>query len=417
MLRIMLTLPCCLLLLSSALAEDAAQLDAKTAAERVQAIESLKSGKQPLTKTEVQQLQTMCLQDESPDVRAASCELLGKRQAQPASTIDALIAASLDAHDCADGRVVGRVASQSLAEFQGKAIPRIRELLQGDDQEKVKAALYALDSLGPYAAEVSPDLLPHLKNTDNDQISGAAINAVTKIGTPAKAAVPELIKYLSHENFHLRYWSCRALASIGPDAKEATPHLIKLVKEGRVSVRRHAAMALGKIGVVEGQDVVGTLVQALDDPLQPVKIAAVTSLGELAPHSKSALPVLKQKLTKRSFNVRAHAAMTLWRLEPGSEQARTMLVEELNNELSPYEAVEVIGIVGAEMKLAPDVAKALDSTHSIVRESAALALVSLGDAAHPYRKKLALMLEEEKDRETREVLEAVIKLLDEGAAK
>ena len=90
-----------------------------------------------------------------------------------------------------------------------------------------------------------------------------------------------------------------------------------------------------------------------------------------------------------------------------------MLLEELHNKTSPYEAIEVIAMIGKEMKLAEDVAKALKSENPIVREAAALALAELGSEAFPYRDKLVEAANRDDDREVREVFEAVIKQLDQ----
>ena len=286
--------------------------------------------------TTIEALEAAAANDESVQVRSKACHALGLLRQSPKTSIPVLINACGDRGQW-ENTPVYSVAGAALARYGEETIPFVRERLRGQEKPQIQAALFALDNLGPFASPLVDDLLPLLQSDDSNEIRGA-LNAVVKIGPPAKQSLPALRKLLSHENFHIQYWSCRAIGSLGPAGVAGGPDLAALLKTGAGSVRRNAAAALGKLGPELDKDSLDTLAGALDDPIQPVKIAAVVALGELAPATVKFQPLLEEKLKQRTFNVRAHAAMTLWRMEPGNGRAKTMLLEELQSVTAPFEA-------------------------------------------------------------------------------
>jgi len=107
-------------------------------------------------------------------------------------------------------------------------------------------------------AEDVQDLVGQLKSPTADVRRDAA-QALGKLGTEAKAAVPALIASLKDENMFVRRYSAQSLGKIGPAAKSAVPALTKSLEDMRKEVAEAATEALGKLG----PDSVPALVHAL----------------------------------------------------------------------------------------------------------------------------------------------------------
>ena len=74
-----------------------------------------------------------------------------------------------------------------------------------------------------------------------------AAEALVKLGSEAKGAVPALSEALRDELAYVRERAAQALKRIGPEAKAAVPALIKALRDADVDVRRAAVSALKKI--------------------------------------------------------------------------------------------------------------------------------------------------------------------------
>ena len=57
------------------------------------------------------------------------------------------------------------------------------------------------------------------------------------------------------------------------------------------------------------------LIASVKDPLSPIREAAATSLGEIGPGAKDAVPVLRDALKDDDTHVRAAASTALQRIE------------------------------------------------------------------------------------------------------
>ncbi|MCA9178108.1 MAG: HEAT repeat domain-containing protein [Planctomycetales bacterium] len=392
------------------------RLQSSDADEQLSALEGLVNAPtDSITSAVAKAVQKLATDAESTSVRATACRLLGEKQLLPATTIPILIRACAD-QEGDPGEKVYQLAGPALAAFKEQSIPVLRKLLTSGDPDQVIAAGFALDHVGAYAADLVDPIVEILRRNER-RTAPAMINAVKRIGPPAAKAVPELQRYLEHEDFHIRYWTCQALGSIGAAAAPATKQLLVMLEKDNASVRRHAAAAVGGIGPAAGEDAVDGLIQALSDAVQPVQVAAVVALGDMAPVSGRALPNVQVILGKPSFNARAQAALAMWKLDPGNAEAVDLLLEQLNREGSALEAIEAISAVGADMKIGPEVAMALKATAPAVRESAALALAGMGAAAEPQLGDLRAVAAADEDEEVREVAAAAVKQIEAAVAK
>jgi HEAT repeat protein len=163
---------------------------------------------------------------------------------------------------------------------QGTNLLVLREVLHGDaeDRNRGLAAGY-LGLLGPKALAAVPDLTSALADPEF-QVSGPAAkalwritgeterpvrffkrtlaegqshersysaDALTLIGTPAEAALPEIIDALAAKEYYVRKAAIRAAAAIGPNARAALPKLKNLLNDRFPSIQAEARSAIEAI--------------------------------------------------------------------------------------------------------------------------------------------------------------------------
>ena len=135
-----------------------------------------------------------------------------------------------------------------------------------------------------------PPLVEHLKKADQF-FRGQAVNALGKIGPPAKSALPALREVAKGENISLRIASQLAIWKIARDP-DCVPALAKIVQQQRGDSRWLKAM---------GQ--------------ADHRANALSALGEIGPAAKSAVPVLIDALNDSIPRVRKQAAKALEKID------------------------------------------------------------------------------------------------------
>jgi HEAT repeat protein len=219
--------------------------------------------------------------------------------------------------------------------------PIMKRAMEGAPPATIEAALDALAALGE---QVVPRAIEALVVPE---VRAKAAAMIARIGPPAKAAVPALIKALGDDDPATRSEVLMALGAIGPDAQAAVPAVIKALHDPEVSVRYAACYALGKIGpaalpaegdlqnelsaedpflrvasawalarihpecAVTAAKSVPVLVKALGEPNVTTRLEAAESLGCLGPLAKDAIPALNKAKEDRDPAVREAAAEAL----------------------------------------------------------------------------------------------------------
>jgi len=133
-------------------------------------------------------------------------------------------------------------------------------------------AAEALGNMGPIARQAVPALARATRDPDLS-VRSAAIGALGGIGPFAEAALPELMTALLDGKTGLPVAS-QALYRIGP---AAVPPLIESLAAPDIEGRAHAVLA--KLGAVA----VPALKRALNDPREPVRSSAATTLARIVP--------------------------------------------------------------------------------------------------------------------------------------
>jgi HEAT repeat protein len=214
-------------------------------------------------------------------------------------------------------------AIQALGSFgpeAAQAVPELIRALRDEDRRVRWFAAEALGLIGPDAESAVPALIEALRSDavatgdagdDGDAVKDGPVRlmaafALGKVGPAARAVVPELIAALSGPDSRVRGAAAQTLGQMGPAAREAIPHLIRLVARDRET--QGAEYAKGSINRL-GADAGPALARALADAEPAVRLAAIEVLGEL--EDKAAVPVreLVRCLGDPDAQVRKAAAM------------------------------------------------------------------------------------------------------------
>jgi HEAT repeat protein len=114
--------------------------------------------------------------------------------------------------------------------------------------------------------------------------------------------VKELLKDLKSPKFKIRIYAAEELGHQAEirlaDAKAAIPALMKAMKDSHPGVRRAAILALGQAGA-DPKDLVPGLIDIIKKATDiPLRLTAATTLGNIGPPAKEAVPALQGLQTK-----------------------------------------------------------------------------------------------------------------------
>jgi HEAT repeat protein/lysophospholipase L1-like esterase len=233
-----------------------------------------------------------------------------------------------------------------LADEAALAVPRLEQVLGGDESERVRAeAARALGQSGPTALGAVPALLQALSDP-RQAVRWAAADALHRIGVaPAhsqeladaarsedpyvrafatftlgnlgadagEAAVPALVETLKREGGAGRAGAAAALARLGPAASAAVPALVEELRNADPARRARAARALGRIGASAAPAVNG-LLATLADPEPSVRLHSARALGRIGEGARAAIPALVEALEDPDPDVRQEALAALSRI-------------------------------------------------------------------------------------------------------
>jgi HEAT repeat protein len=230
------------------------------------------------------------------------------------------------------------------SEVVKKEISHLLNLLEKEDKSIRTAAVEALGEIGAGAVKAVPDLINLLKKND---MTASVAQTLGKIG---QAAIPELIKVLTHDNDEVRESVVQVLEKIDPRwfqndaARREIGFFIKHLSDDSLTARISAVRVLGEFGSA-AEAAVPMLVRLLAD--RDARKTAVKSLGKIGNGATAAIAPLIVMLADSDEELRSSAVKALDKIAPNWRQSESALnaVPEFmkavgSKEASAYESPE-----------------------------------------------------------------------------
>lgn len=259
----------------------------------------------------------------------------------------------------------------SFAAYADIAVPGLVHALDHEDKVVRYVAAFSLKRYGELAALAVPRLIALLSD-DDLSVSSTAGECLACVGAKA---VPALTEALGSRELWQRVWSAKALGEIGSPARTAVPALLRLLDDPFSGVQSASATALGSI--LTAEESVPILVTALGSPEEGVRGRAAEALGRLGEGATAATPMLRVTMTSGGWYGRLRAAHAVAQIDAASEDAVSVLTAGLASPewMDHSEAANMLGSLGALAR------PALPALKEYVKAGGVgLALISVKDA-------------------------------------
>ncbi len=191
-------------------------------------------------------------------------------------------------------------------DFRTMDVASLTHHLEAGDNATRRHATDALARLGPAASPAVAALGAALRDADST-VRGNASIALAKIGRPA---VSVLVCELKGPEVQARRSASSLLESLGADAEAAVSPLISALNDSDDAVTFNATRALAKVGL----PAVPALIDASRNSASPVRIAALTALGEIGSTANDTMAAIRERLADDIEDVRCVAAISLIRV-------------------------------------------------------------------------------------------------------
>lgn len=200
--------------------------------------------------------------------------------------------------------------SYALTRIGPAAIPPLIEGLRGNDSMLRAGSARALGGMGEAAKEAIPALIENIAHNEAN-VQREVVDALTAIGPGAK---PKLIEVLGWNDARQRSNAALALAGMGKAASDAAqPMMARLKIETDPLVRASLLSALPKVST-DQKPLVAALIEALKDPREDIRHAAINSLLTMRSAQKEIVTALTGLLRDGNAEISDRAAYVLGRL-------------------------------------------------------------------------------------------------------
>lgn len=227
--------------------------------------------------------------------------------------------------DDAATRITTRAAIDALVPLGEAAVGGLVGVLRSGDTQDQWAILQALARIGSPASAALPDVLLMLDSA-TPQIHRAARNALLSIGAPA---LPSLITLTGHSSAPMRAAAAEvagAIAASHPDSmqrRRAIEALLHGLFDQHAAMRQASAHSLGQIGSAHPEHVI-----RIASALLPLLADRDTTVRAAVQHAFAAMgtpvvPILAGALASRSHDIRKTARDVLANID--SDEARSAL--------------------------------------------------------------------------------------------
>jgi beta-lactamase regulating signal transducer with metallopeptidase domain/HEAT repeat protein len=207
-------------------------------------------------------------------------------------------------------------------------------------------AISAITALGPQAAEAVP-ILMEIIEAKRVRFVGNIVAVFGGIGPAAKDAVPLIMELAKSDEAGVAQNSINTLGRIGPAASASIRLLTGFLTDSDPSFRWTAANALRKIDPSQTARCLPILVQSFQDGRKDV--FEITTLGDIGPPAKAAIPALLKLLQTENRDSRIFAARAISKIDPSlSVKTIPVLVAALQDEtfLNRHLVANALGDLG-----------------------------------------------------------------------
>jgi HEAT repeat protein len=266
-----------------------------------------------------------------------------------------------------------------------QAVPLLIELLEEPSSTEEPTRIWAVKALALFrrnARAAAPALVAILRDESAplaDRL--VSLEALARIGTAHRDAVPAIIETLAAGDGSLRELAAEALALVGPGAAEAVPALMRAARDPDERLRRKSVQALGAMGAA-AEIAIPVLAEALvlDESLA-VRDAAAEALSRVG---VAALPALVHFLADEDPETRRRAALALGKMGRSARTAASALqsaLKDKNPEVGVEAAHALWKITSDPDLVIPQLVALLTDDDRQVRIRAFRLLTSMGPAA------------------------------------
>lgn len=281
---------------------------------------------------------------------------------------------------------LGEPAVEPLKQYFAKSIQfdddnqilNLREILIDRSQ-----AAFAIRELGDCCKVYLPQLQEMLQS-DSSQFRKIGLFALAGMDSGAEESLDMVIKCLGDSDFNNQCFACRIIQRLGPKAAKAEPKLQELLKTGLPSVQGWAGICLGAIGPSPSKsDNASAMGETLVDASPVVASRLLQGIAALGPDAKHVADKVRDKIGSGDREVKANAAITLWKID-GDER---VMLDTLGDMLTSvgYEstAMELIAdhVKASAIPLLPKIEQHATAEDPFTRERVALAIAEMGPAA------------------------------------
>lgn len=279
-----------------------------------------------------------------------------------------------------------------------------------------RAAIVALGILGPKQLDVVPALASAVNDAE-ELVRLTAIQTLSGMDQDARGAVTALAKVANQDkSAQVREAACKALGKLGAVAHAAGASLLKALDDADPRTRAASAVALADIKA-DPTAAVPALSKSLDDKERLVRLSSATALGRLDASAKSAPRLAAVLRQDADPEVRRLAAQALLQFGPGAAPVCDALLDSLPKEKAPEIRQVVLAILGLLDKEAKRTGPAfIVALKDEDSRCRVMAVRGLGRQSSRFDPAVAALIESMKDDAIEVRLAATQELAQSGAA-
>jgi len=272
------------------------------------------------------------LSDESSDVRGSTLSILGDLPKFLRSRVDQLVAMVSDPDVGVRKNAAMLLGKIDKKQVNDLVLKTCVTALRDSDQSVRLAATESVRELGITEAAVLEALGGNL--VDDLNVLPSTLSALSGFGNKAAAMIPAISQLASHEKVEVRVAAIKALSAVEKDPQQLIGRLMEALDDRDWEVRQSAGVALGKMGP-DAKNAVPKLFSMLRKDTD--KGYADSSLKEINTAPLEAIPMLIEKIESGDRQEAFYAVSLLGKIGPPAADSLPKLeakLDKLNEEMA-----------------------------------------------------------------------------------